>query len=147
MNEKKLQFIDLLNDRLDQKDFENLCMDEDEIKQYENGERDPFIIFEGDPDYMVTPKWNVIYFCIIDSTVYYLSMFDNQEDLDKLMEFCAAQNPKISPSWYNTRSESKNREYFEDENDNRDGFENYNWLKIAYRGWCWYVYTLFKYVN
>jgi hypothetical protein len=43
---EKLQFIDLFNDRLEKDDFENLCMSENEIKDYQNGEFDPYVIFE-----------------------------------------------------------------------------------------------------
>jgi hypothetical protein len=36
MNKNKLQFIDLFNDRLENEDFENLCMSENEIHDYQN---------------------------------------------------------------------------------------------------------------
>ena len=147
---KKLEFIDLFNDLLENEDFEKLCMSEDEIKQYHDWSRDPFIVFEGDPDYMIDENWNTLYFIRIDNKVYYIDYNSDWDrwysDLDKLQEFLEWQNPEVSRSWVSTRSETKNRKYFEDEVYNWNDFNNYKWLKIAYRNGCWYVYTLFKYV-
>lgn len=50
---QKLEFINIAYNMLDKKAYDDLCMDEEEIKSYENGERDPYIVFEGDPDYMI----------------------------------------------------------------------------------------------
>lgn len=151
MNKEKLQFIDLFNDRLEKDDFENLCFSEKEIKDYENWLWDPFIVFEGDPDYMIDESWNTIYFIRIDNKVYYIDYDSNWDqgysDLKKLEQFIENQSMKISLWWNNTRSETENRKYFENENYSWDWFKNYNWLKIAYRWWCWYVYTLFKYID
>ena len=65
--------------------------------------------------------------------------------MDQLLEFCGGQNPKVSIGGYNTRSETKNRKYLE--NNNREGFDLCNNLKIAYRGGCGYCYTLFEYIK
>ena len=144
MNKEKLQFIDLFNDRLEKDDFENLCMSENEIENYENWEFDPYIIFEGDPDYMIDEYWNYTYFIRIKDKVYYI-WNDFWTDLNKLQEFIEWQDPKVSISWTCSRSQTKNRKYFEDENYNWDWFNNYKWLKLAYRNGCWYTYALFKY--
>lgn len=151
MNKEKLQFIDLFNDRLEKDDFENLCFSEKEIKDYENWQWDPFIVFEGDPDYMIDESWNTIYFIRIDNKVYYIDYDSNWDqgysDLKKLEQFIENQSMKISLWWNSSRSETENRKYFEDENYSWDWFNSYNWLKIAYRNGCWYSYTLFKYID
>lgn len=148
---EKLQFIDLFNDRLEKDDFEKLCFSEKEIKDYENWQWDPFIVFEGDPDYMIDESWNTVYFIRIDNKVYYIDYNSDWDqwysDLEKLNEFIENQSMKISLWWNSTRSETKNRKYFEYENHSWDWFKNYNWLKIAYRNGCWYSYTLFKYID
>ena len=143
--QKKLEFIDLFNDLLDEKDFYNLCFSDDEIKAYHDWSFDPFIIFEWDPDYMIEENWNTIYFIIIDDKVYYIDLEGSDENLDKLKEFCEWQNPKISLWWYNSRSETKNWIYLED--NNWDWWEKCKNLKIAYRWWCGYCYTLFEYIE
>ena len=144
-NGKKLIMIDLYNDRLDKEDFENLCFSNEEIEEYNNWQFDYFKIFEGDPDYMIDNDWNTIYFIIIWNKVYYISLYDNNNNIEKLENFCKSQDPSISLWWYNTRSENDNRIYFD--KNTWDEFWNYHWLKIAYRGGCWYCYTLFKYID
>ena len=144
---EKLQFIDLFNDRLEKDDFENLCMSENEIKDYENWEFDPYVIFEWDPDYMIDENGWYVYFCRIWNKVYYIDSEYGSENLEKLEKFIENQNPKISLWWNSSRSETENRKYFEDENYSWDWFNSYNWLKIAYRNGCWYSYTLFKYID
>lgn len=140
----KKEYIDIMYDALDEKAFSDLCLNEEEIDQYYDGDFDYFSIFDGDPDYMVTENWDRIYFIIIWNRVYYITYWD-WEGIYQLEEFCDGQDPKVSIWWNNTRSETKSRKYFEDENHNRDWFNNYKWLKIAYRWWCGYYYTLFKY--
>ena len=148
---EKLQFIDLFNDRLEKDDFENLCFSEKEIKDYENWQWDPFIVFEGDPDYMIDEVWNTIYFIRIKDKVYYIDYNSDWDqwysDLEKLNEFIENQSMKISLWWNSSRSETENRKYFENGNYSWDWFNSYNWLKIAYRNGCWYSYTLFKYID
>lgn len=144
--QEKLEFIDLLNDCLEKEDFENLCFEDKEIEEYNDWQWDPFIVFEGDPDYMINPEnWNTVYFIRIDNKVYYIDCFDDGEDLEKLRDFIEWQDPKISLWWYNTRSKTKHREYLED--NNWDWWDRCKNLKIAYRWWCGYVYTLFEYVE
>lgn len=142
-NTKKIELIDLYAYLLDDTAKEDLCMDDEEWQKYLEWEWDPFIVFEWDPDYMVTPEWDTIYFIIIGSRVYYIDTTGSDDYLDKLEEFCTAQDPTVSRSGYNTRSESKNWRYM-DENT-REWWDLCKDLKIAYRGWCWYVYTLFQY--
>jgi hypothetical protein len=66
--------------------------------------------------------------------VYYIDTTGSDDYLDKLEEFCTAQDPTISRSGYNSRSESKNWSYMEDNSWN--GWDNCKDLKIAYRGGC-----------
>lgn len=135
----KKEYIDLLNERLDQKAFSDLCFDENEIKEYKNWEFDLLKIFDGDPDYMLDENWNPLYFIIIWNRVYYVDYTFNSENVEKLKDFCNWQNPKISLSGCNTRSETHQRKYTDD-------FESYKWSKIAYRGGRGYIYTCFRYV-
>lgn len=141
---KKLEFINLADEMLGQEDFENLCMTDEEIEAYKEWTRDAFWLFEGDSDYMIDECWNITYFMIIKNKVYYIDLENDAETLKKLEEFCKGQDPTVSRWWYNTRTQTKNRKYFEE--NTRGDFEKYKWLKIAYRWWCWYVYTCFMYV-
>ena len=50
----KKEYIDIMYDALDEKAFSDLCLNEEEIDQYYDGDFDYFSIFDGDPDYMVT---------------------------------------------------------------------------------------------
>lgn len=144
---KKLQFIDLYEDLLDDIAKDDLCMDDEEWQKYMDGEWDPYIVFEWDPDYMVTPEWDTIYFIIIGSRVYYIDSTGSREYIEELEEFCKWQDPTISRSWYNTRSSTQNWEYMEYEDNAWESFAKNKNLKIAYRWWCWYVYTLFEYIE
>ena len=139
---KKLEYIDLYQDILDETAKDDLCMDNEEWQKYMDGEWDPYIVFEWDPDYLVTPEGSIVYFIIIWSRVYYIGDPDD-EYMEALQEFCNWQDPTISRSWYNTRSETKKWQYMDDNTWN--GWDNCKKLKIAYRWWCWYIYTLFEY--
>ena len=100
-------------------------------------------IFEWDCDYLVDKNWYTLYFLIYWNTVYTSDINTDYDDI--LLEFCNWQNTKITKSWNSYRYESWKWQYF-DENT-RDEFENYHWLKIAYRWWAGYCYTLFKYID
>jgi hypothetical protein len=118
-------------------------MSEKEIKDYENWEFDPYVIFEWDPDYMIDGNGWYVYFCRIWNKVYYIDSEYGSENLEKLEQFIENQNPKISLGWYTSRIETKNRLYLDDD----ESFYDYKWLKIAYRWWAWYTYTCFKYID
>jgi len=106
---------------------------------------DELALFEWDSDYMILENDYPIYFSIIWNTVYISDDDIDDENIEKLLNFCNSQNTKITKSWNSYRLENEKWKYF-DENT-RDEFENYNWLKIAYRWWAGYCYTLFKYID
>ena len=121
-------------------------MDNEELKYYDLEEWNELDLFEGDPDYMIDEKWNYTYFFISEkfNTVYISDDWIwNDPKYEKLLNFCESQDPKISLSWYNTRSENDKWNYMDDD---EDFYEN-NWLRIWYRWWCWYFYTCFKYID
>jgi len=106
---------------------------------------DELALFEWDSDYMILENEYPIYFAIIWNTVYISDDDIDDENIEKLLNFCNSQNTKITKSGNSYRLENEKWKYF-DENT-RDEFENYNWLKIAYRWWAGYYYTLFKYID
>lgn len=132
MDEKKLEL----------KSVFELSPDEMQELYLEDGEE--LSLFEGDPDYMVTPEGYPIYFFIrSDKNLVIVSDYSDFDD--ELLEFCKGQDTTVSRAGYNTRSEVWHWEYL-DENT-RDGWDECKNLKIAYRWWCGYVYTLFEYKN
>lgn len=106
-------------------------------------EWDEFALFDDNCDFLIDENWNRLYFYVDRNTIYVSDYDDFWEYYDKLLEFCENQNYKISRWWYNTRLETKKRKYFDDDKE----FDSYKWLKIAYRWWVGYYYTLFKYID
>lgn len=127
-------------------------LSEEQMKELDLEEWEEMALFEWDPDYMIETRighgWKeyerpVYFFIWKDENIIVVSEEDFEHQ-DELLEFCEGQDPTVSRAWYNTRSETKHREYLED--NTRDGREKCKNLKIAYRGWCGYVYTLFEYL-
>ena len=124
----------------------------EELQELDLQEGDELVLFEGDPDYMVTP-WasenymtpqNHIYF-FIRSEKNLVIVSDYSDFDDELLEFCKGQDTRVSRSGYNSRSETWHWEYLE--NNTREWWDECKNLKIAYRWGCGYVYTLFEYVK
>lgn len=133
-----------MNEKLELKSVYELSPDEMQELYLEEG--DELSLFEGDPDYMVTPDGKCIYFFIrSDKNLVIVSDYSDFDD--ELLEFCAGQDTRVSRSGYNSRSEAWHWEYMDYENNAWDSFEKNPNLKIAYRWGCGYVYTLFEYVN
>ena len=116
----------------------------DEMQELDLEEEDELSLFEGDPDYMVTPEGECIYFFIrSDKNLVIVSDYSDFDD--ELLEFCKWQDTRVSRSWVNTRSEAWHWEYLE--KNTREWWDECKNLKIAYRWGCGYVYTLFEYKN
>ena len=119
----------------------------DEMQELRLEEGDEMSLFEGDPDYMVTPEGYPIYFFIwSDKNLVVTSDLDFKY-CDELLEFCRGQDTSVSRSGVNTRSEVWHWEYMEYGENAWKSFEENKNLKIAYRWGCGYVYTLFEYVK
>lgn len=132
MNEKKLNLKSVYE------------LTSEELQELDLEEWNELVLFEWDPDYMVAPDGYPIYFFIwSDKNLVIISDYSDFDD--ELLEFCNGQDTKISRSGVNTRSEAGKWEYMEYGDDARESFKNNKNLKIAYRGGCWYVYTLFEY--
>lgn len=126
----------------------------EELQELDLEEWDELLLFEWDPDYMVTP-WasenymtpqNHIYFFIwSDKNLVITSDYSDFDD--ELLEFCKWQDTKVSKSGYNTRSETWHWQFMEYWDNAWESFEKCKNLKIAYRWWCGYVYTLFERVE
>ena len=112
----------------------------DEMQELDLQEEDELSLFEGDPDYMVTPEGECSDKNLVIVSDYSYSGFDSE-----LLEFCKGQDTRVSRSGYNSRSETWHWEYLE--NNTREWWDECKNLKIAYRWGCGYVYTLFEYVN
>lgn len=142
-----LGFLYFYNMQMDEKKLELKSVYElspDEMQELYLEEGDELSLFEGDPDYMVTPGGECIYFFIrSDKNLVIVSDYSDFDD--ELLEFCKGQDTSISRSGYNTRSETWHWEYLE--NNTREWWDECKNLKIAYRWGCGYVYTLFEYVN
>ena len=118
----------------------------EELEELDLQEGDEFVLFEGYPDYMVTPEGYPIYFFIwSDKNLVIVSDYSDYDQ--ELLEFCKWQNTSISRSGVNTRSEVWHWEYMEYGENAWDSFEKNQNIKIAYRWGCGYVYTLFEYIN
>ena len=98
------------NEKLELKSVYELSPDE--LQELDLQEGDELVLFEGDPDYMVTPgtsedymtPQNWIYFFIWSEKN--LVITSEYSDYDQeLLEFCAGQDTRVSRSGYNTRSE------------------------------------------
>lgn len=104
-------------------------LDEKTKKELDIEEEKEYLLFEWDPDYMIYQKdWEVydyVHFTEYNNQIIY--DWDSQY-LDKLEEFF-----NNDEKW----------QLFEEQT--RDAFKAYDWLKIAYRGGRWYVYTLYFY--
>lgn len=136
--------INMKNEKLEIKSVYELSPDEMEELYIEEGNE--LSLFEGDPDYMVTPDEYPIYFFIWSDKN--LVVVSDYSDFDgELLEFCKGQNTSISRSGVNTRSETWHWEYMDYWDNAWDSFKKNPNLKIAYRWWCGYVYTLFEYVE
>ena len=85
-------------------------------------------LFDWDPDYIIDSYWYPCYFCISWNTIY-TSDYDDPEIDDMILDFV----------------EWKNRKSFEEQN--REAFRKYDWIKLAYRWWIWYVYSLYYYTK
>lgn len=124
----------------------------DEMQELDLQEGDEFVLFEGDPDYMVTPgasenfmtPQNHIYF-FIRSEKNLVIVSDYSDFDEELLEFCRGQDTTISRAGYNSRREAWHWEYLE--KNTWEWWDECKNLKIAYRWGCGYVYTLFEYVN
>ena len=91
------------NEKLELKSVYELSPDEMQELDLQEGEE--FSLFEGDPDYMVTPGGYCIYFFIrSDKNLVITSYCDECED--ELLEFCEGQDTSISRAGYNSRSET-----------------------------------------
>ena len=105
------------------------CLDEKTKEDLSLEDEKEYLLFEWDPDYMVLQEdWEVL------EHVY----FTDYED-------------KIIIDWA-SGYEDKLIEFYEDdehwkpfEKQTREAFQAYDWLKIAYRGWVGYVYSLYYY--
>lgn len=128
-------------------------LSEKQMEELSLEEWNEMVLFEWDSDYMIETRighgWKEyerpVYFFIRKDEWLIVVSEDDFEHRDELLEFCEGQDPTVSRSWYNTRTETKHREYLED--NTWDGWENCKNLKIAYRWWCGYVYTLFEYLS
>ena len=116
----------------------------EELQELDLQEGDEFVLFEGDPDYMVTPEGECIYFFIwSDKNLVITSDYSDFDD--ELLEFCEGQDTSVSIGGYNSRSETWSWEYLE--KNTREWWDECKNLKIAYRWGCGYVYTLFEHKN
>ena len=132
------------NEKLELKSVYELSPDEMQELDLQEGEE--FLLFEGDSDYMVTPEGECIYFFIWSDKN--LVIVSDYSDFDsELLEFCAGQDTSVSIGGWNTRSEVWHWEYMDYWENAWESFKNNPNLKIAYRWWCGYVYTLFEYVD
>lgn len=142
--------INMKNEKLELKSVFELSPDEMQELYLEEGEE--LSLFEGDSDYMVIP-WKTNDFWM--DTVYFfirsdknLVIVSDYSDFDsELLEFCKGQDTRVSRSGYNSRSETWHWEYMDYWENAWESFKNNPNLKIAYRWWCGYVYTLFEYKN
>ena len=133
------------NEKLELKSVYELSPEELEELYLQEGEE--LSLFDGDPDYMVTPSGDeCIYFFIwSDKNLVIVSDYSWEWYDSELLEFCAGQDTRVSRSGYNTRSEVWHWEYLE--KNTREWWDECKNLKIAYRWGCGYVYTLFEYVK
>lgn len=131
------------NEKLELKSVYELSPDEMEELYLEEGEE--LSLFEGDPDYMVTPEYPIYFFIWSDKNLVIVSDYSDYDQ--ELLEFCKGQDTRVSRSGYNSRSETWHWEYMDYWENAWDSFEKNQNLKIAYRWGCGYVYTLFEYVN
>ena len=124
----------------------------DEMQELDLKEWDESLLFEWDSDWMDEPVtslngyFNRIYF-FIRSDKNLVITSDEPENIDELLEFCEWQDTKVSKSGYNTRSETWHWQFMEYWDNAWESFEKCKNLKIAYRWWCGYVYTLFERVE
>ena len=133
------------NENLELKSVYELSPDEMEELYIEEG--DELSLFEGDPDFMVTPDGEYVYFFIWSEKNLVVTSNWNFDFDEELLEFCRGQDTSISRSGVNTRSEAWHWEYMEYGENAWKSFEENKNLKIAYRWGCGYVYTLFEYVE
>lgn len=120
----------------------------DEMEELDLEEWNEMVLFEGDSDYMVTPEGEIVEFFIwSDKNLVVVSDYSWSGYDTELLEFCEGQDTSVSRSWVNTRSEVWHWEYMEYGENAWKSFEENKNLKIAYRGGCGYVYTLFEYVD
>ena len=135
--------INMKNENLELKSVYELSPEEMEELYLE--EWNEMALFEGDPDCMVIPENYPIYFFIwSDKNLVIVSDLDFSY-CDELLEFCKGQDTRVS-LWGNTlRSETWHWEFLE--KNNWEWWDECKNLKIAYRWWCGYVYTLFEYVK
>lgn len=124
----------------------------DEMQELDLQEGDELVLFEGDPDYMVTPgasddymspQTHIYFFIWSDKNLVIVSDYSDFDS--ELLEFCEGQDTRVSRSGYNSRRESGRWEYLE--KNTREWWDECKNLKIAYRWGCGYVYTLFEYKN
>lgn len=119
----------------------------EELQELDLEEWNELLLFEWDPDYMITPEGYPIYFFIwSDKNLVIVSDLDFVY-YNELLEFCKWQDTKVSKSGYNTRSETWHWQFMEYWDNAWESFEKCKNLKIAYRWWCGYVYTLFERVE
>ena len=79
----------------------------DEMQELYLEEGEEFALFEGDPDYMVTPDGDCIYFFIrSDKNLVIVSDYSYSGFDSELLEFCEGQDTRVSRSGYNSRSET-----------------------------------------
>ena len=87
--------------------------------------------FYGDEDYLIDKEGYPVYFTKYDNYIIIddHSYDDNYDYIDIIRKF------------YDDNFEK----YFESIDNNWWSFKEYNWIKIAYRWWSWYVYSLWWY--
>lgn len=143
MNEKKLQLKTVWE------------LTPEELQELDLEEWNELLLFEWDPDWMDEPvtswdgyKWfNRIYFFIWSDKNLVITSDEPWTCKNELLEFCNWQDTKVSKSGYNTRSETWHWQFMEYWDNAWESFEKCKNLKIAYRWWCGYVYTLFERVE
>lgn len=100
-------------------------------KELDLEEEKEYLLFEWDPDYMILQEnWEVLEHIYFTSYEWKIITDWYSEDEEKLVEFF---------NW------SEKRKPFEEQN--WWTFQEYNWLKIAYRWGVGYVYSLYYYVD
>ena len=77
----------------------------DEMQELRLEDGDEMSLFEGDPDFMVTPDGEYVYFFIwSEKNLVVTSNFNDFQE--ELLEFCMGQDTSVSRSGVNTRSEA-----------------------------------------
>lgn len=141
-----LQFAKMNGKKLQLKTIWELTPEE--LQELDLEEWNEMVLFEWDSDWMDEPTergFNRIYFFIRSDKNLVITSDEPWNYKDELLEFCEWQDTKVSIGWYNTRSETWHWQFMEYGDNAWESFGKCKNLKIAYRGGCGYVYTLFEY--